>query len=72
MVPCIGKGPRRPMGLMKAARHCEKPQDTLGAWRGGWEQWQPGGRMSVSGEVAINSGRPRPQGVKSSKAGQAL
>ena len=69
MVPCTEKGPRRPTGLMKAARHCERPAGHSGGMAGRLgEVLAPRGRMPMSGKAGINSSRAEGPRINSSKA----
>ena len=60
MVPCTEKGPRRPTGLMKAARHCERPAGQSGGMAGRLgEVLAPRGRMPCQGRQALTPAGPR-------------
>lgn len=66
---CTEKGPRRPTGLMKAARHCERPAEHSGGMEGRLgEVLSLRGRMPMSGKAGINSGRRRGPHINCSKA----
>lgn len=44
MAPCSEKGPARPTGLMKAARHCERPAGLTGHGREAGRGLSPEGK----------------------------
>lgn len=69
MAPCTEKGPTRPMGLMKVARHCERPAGHSGGLVGRLGEvlaWR--GRMPMSGKAGINSEQAEGPCINSSKA----
>lgn len=56
MGPCTGKGPRRPTGLMKAARHCARPAGHCGGMAGRLgEVLALNRRMPTARKAGINS-----------------
>lgn len=56
MGPSTGKGPKRPTGLMKAARHCARPAGHCGGMAGRLgEVLALNRRMPMARKAGINS-----------------